>query len=251
MTGRTTADISIDSIVQSGCEHRDEGSCRQHFSLWMESGMCAPWESVLHLGHPVRLRKDATIFGEGECVDGVYYVESGVLRLVSFDSAGKEAILLYVTEGNLIGDSALFNRMPVYATFSAVETARLIFFSRETVFNTILRRYPELQQTMLEYMAYKVGVLLHHQCEVVSDDVFGKVSRLIYDIAKHSGFAEVIHLKITQEEMATALGLHRATFNRTISELKRRGVLDWNKRQELVIRDYATIRRFADSVFAL
>jgi CRP-like cAMP-binding protein len=170
---------------------------------------------------------------------------------VSFNSVGDVAILLYVTEGNLIGDSALFNRMPVYAVFSAVEDADLVFFPRELIEKRILIRYPELQKTLLEYMAYKVGVLLHHQCEVVSDDVFGKVSRLIYDIAKHSGFARVIPLKITQEEMATALGIHRATFSRVISELKRSGALDWTKKHEVVIHDYETIRRHADSVFAL
>ena len=217
----------------------------------MEPGVCSPWARVAHLGQRVRLRKNETIFGEGDCVDGVYYVVSGVLRLVSFNSAGKEAILLYVTEQNLIGDSAFFNRMPVYATFSAVEDVELSFFPGELVQNRILVRYPDLQRNMLEYMAYKVGVLLHHQCEVVSDDVFGKVSRLIYDIAKHSGFDAVISLKITQEEMATALGLHRATFNKTISELKRQGVLDWTKKQEIVIKDYETIRRYADNAFAL
>ncbi len=243
--------VSSPDDLSVGCEPYDEESCRQHFSLWMESGVCASWQEVLHLGQELSLKKDRTIFGKGECVDGVYFVKSGVLRLVSFDSAGAMAILLYVTEGNLIGDSALFNRMPVYAIFSAVEDTELVFFHRDLIEKRILPDFPHLQQTLLEYMSYKIGVLLHHQCEVFSDDVYGKVSRLLYDIAKHAGFARVIQLKITQEEMATALGLHRATLNRVISELKRCHALDWTKKHELVVHDYDTIRRHANSVFAL
>ena len=206
---------------------------------------------VIHLAKRVTLRKDATLLGEGRRVGGVYLLVHGVLRLVSFDSNGNEAILLYVTEQNLVGESAFFNRMPVYATFSAVEDATLFFFSEATLNTILFRTYPALQRTMLEYMGYKIGVLLHHQCEVISDDVTGKVSRMLFDIAKYSRFEPVIRSKITQHEMATALGLHRATFSKTISELKRQGILEWTKKREIVIRDYERIREYAHNVFAL
>ncbi len=229
----------------------DEGASRRYFSLWMEAGMCSPWMQVIGLAHRVTIPKEATLFGEGRRVDGVYLLVEGVLRLVSFDENGNEAILLYVTEQNLVGESAFFNRMPVYATYSAVEDATLFFFDEATLNTMLSRSYPALQRNLLEYMGYKIGVLLHHQCEVISDDVTGKISRMLFDIAKYSHFQPVIHSKITQHEMATALGLHRATFSKTISELKRQGVLEWTKKREIVIHDYERIREYAHNVFAL
>jgi CRP/FNR family transcriptional regulator len=217
----------------------------------MESGICSPWDEVVHLGREFTLEKDRTILGHGECIDGIYYLKRGILRLFSFDADGNEAILLYVTDGNLIGDSAFFNNMPVYATFSAVEESVVYYFPRNTVESVILPQYPLIMRNMLEYMAYKVGVLLHHQCEVVSDNVIGKVSRMLYDIAKYEGFPVRFRARITQKEMATALGLHRATFSKAIAELKRLGVLEWTKHQIIEMRDYSTISMYANNVFAL
>lgn len=238
-------------LEHTPCIFQDEGTCRQHFSLWMESDMCSPWNDVIRYGRELHLQKDSTILGHGECIEGIYFLREGVLRLFSLDGEGNEAILLYVTHGNLIGDSAFFNNMPVYAAFSAVEDSTLVYFTRDTINSSILPRYPDLMRNMLEYMAYKVGVLLHHQCEVVSDNVIGKVSRMLFDIAKYEGFPESFRAKITQKEMATALGLHRATFNKAISELKHRAVLDWNKNQLITMYDYDAIGHYATNAFAL
>ena len=231
--------------------YKDEGSCRQHFSLWMDSGICEPWIKVLHLGQKLELKRDKTILGEGEYIDGIYFLLDGVLRLISYDEEGNEAILLYITEKNLFGDSAYFNKMPVYAIFSAVEDSIIYYFNRNKLDHYIFTRYPELTSNLLEYMAYKVGVLLHHQCEVVSDDVLGKVCRMIFDIAKYTNFEPIIHSKITQKEMATALGLHRATFSKVISELKNRDVLEWITKKEIIIKDSIKLHKYAQNVFAL
>ena len=230
---------------------QDEGSCRRHFSMWMDCGLCREWYEMVGLGRQFNLDRDETILGNGECIDGIYFVISGVLRLISFDSEGHEAILLYVTHGNLIGDSAFFNRMPVYALFSAVEDSSLCFFSRRTIESVIIPDKPNLLQNMLEYMAYKVGVLLHHQCEMVSVSVLGKVSRMIYDIAKYENFKSHFQTKITQQEMATALGLHRATFSKAVGKLKNLGILDWNGHQMIEVKDYPSLSMYSEDVFAL
>lgn len=231
--------------------YQDEGAVRQHFSLWMKVGLCDPWMNYLHLGNKIELKKNSTTLGEGESIGGIYLIAKGVLRLTSLDTKGNEAILLYMTDRNLFGESAYFNRMPVYAILSAVVDSTLYFFSRSILERQLLTQYAELKDNMLEYMAYKVGVVLHHQCELLSGDILGKVCRLISDIAQYNNYKEIFHSQITQQEMATALGLHRATFSKAISELKSKGVLDWVTKQEIVIKNYDKLNHFAEDVYAL
>jgi CRP-like cAMP-binding protein len=223
---------------------------RQHFSLWMR-GMCACWAEVIHLGTRTVLQKDQTLFGRGERARGLYFNARGLLRFLSCDAEGREAILFYITENNLLGEAALFNRMPVFAMFEAVEDCVLYYFDERTVKDRILPNYPHLVNNLIEYMAYKVGVLLHHHCEIINPDVRGKVSRLLFDIVRHSGDANRASPRITQEEMATALGLHRATFSRIIRELKQEGILQKATKHEIVVRDMEALARYADSPFAL
>lgn len=231
--------------------HQDEGAMRQHFSLWMKVGLCADWTKVLHLGRKMVLKKNSTTLGEGELIGGIYFVAKGVLRLTSLDEEGNEAILLYITDQNLFGDSAYFNKMPVYASVSSVVDSTLYFFPRLILERDIFPQYAELKENMLEYMAYKVGVLLHHQCELLTNDILGKVCRIIYDVAQYNNYKKVFHSQITQQEMATALGLHRATLSKAISDLKHKRVLDWANKQEVIIRNYEKLHQYTENIYAL
>jgi CRP-like cAMP-binding protein len=229
---------------------QDIFTCRQHFSLWMQ-GLCAPWAEVIHLGTRLTLPKDQDMFGDGSMARGLFFIEKGVLRFVSCDETGQQAILFYVTENNLFGDAALFNRMPIYALFQAVEDCVLHFIDEATVREVILPGYPHLAENLFEFMAYKIGVLLHHHCEIVSPDVRGKICRLLFDIARYCGYSKTISPKITQQEMAQVLGLHRATFSRVIAELKREGVLHKVTKKEIVINDLKALAQYANKPFAL
>ena len=213
--------------------------------------MCTPWLEVLDLAQRIELPRNETLLGEGEMVDGLYFNRKGILRLNSVAEDGREAILLYVTENNILGDAALFNGMPVYALFTAVEDCTLYFFKRETVLEQIIPSYPALTQNLFEYLAYKIGVLLHHHCEMVNTDVRGKVCRLLYDICRYSGLKNRFDPKISQQEMATALGLHRATFSKVINDLKKESIIETATKKEIVILDIDALARYADQTFAL
>ena len=213
--------------------------------------MCTPWLEVLDLGQRIELPKNETLLGEGERIEGLYFNQSGILRLNSVAEDGREAILLYVTENNILGEAAMFNGMPVYALFTAVEDCTLYFFRKETVFEEIMPSYPRLTQNLFEYLSFKVGVLLHHHCEMVNTDVRGKVCRLLYDICRYSGLKHRFDPKISQQEMATALGLHRATFSKVINDLKKESIIETATKKEIVILDIDALGRYADQTFAL
>ena len=213
--------------------------------------MCTPWLDVLNLGQRLELPKNHTLFGKGEVVDGVYFNQKGILRLNSVAEDGRQAILLYVTENNILGDAAMFNGMPVYAFFTAVENCVLYFFKKETVLEQIIPHHPALTQNLFEYLAFKVGVLLHHHCEIVNTDVRGKVCRLLYDICRYSGLNHRFDPKISLQEMATALGLHRATFSKVINDLKKESIIASATKKEIVILDIDSLARYADQTFAL
>lgn len=223
---------------------------RHHFSIWMQA-MCHPWSNIIHLGHRIDLSKNQTLFGKGDVADGLYFNQKGILRLSSLDSDGHEAILLYVTENNLLGDAALFNGMPVHAFFTAVEDCTLYFFDKNTVLKNILPNYPNLTQNLMEYLAFKVGVLLHHHCEILNTDVRGKTCRLLFDICKYSGLKSRFDPKISLQEMATALGLHRATFSKVINDLKKESIIATATKKEIHILNLEALANYADRTFAL
>jgi CRP-like cAMP-binding protein len=225
-------------------------SSRQHFSIWMQA-MCKPWRQVLDRGRKMELSSNQLLFGDGKPVKGLYFTQKGVLRFISIDQNGNEAILFYVTEDNLLGDAALFNKMPVYGHFQAVEDCTLYFFDENAVRDEIMPQHPDLTQNLLEYLAFKVGVLLHHHCEVLNTDVKGKVCRLLFDMCRYHGLQSSFTPKITQQEMATALGMHRTTLSKVFTDLKKEKIIAQATRSEIVLLDLEGLARYAEAPFAI
>ncbi len=213
--------------------------------------MCGIWESVISYGTRLTIKENQQLFGTGERINGIYYIQKGILRLESYSPDGNQAILLYVPEKNLFGDAAYFNGMPVYALYRAVIDSVVYFFSRELLESVLFPKHPELQRNLTSFLAYKVGVLLHHLCDLQSTDVRGKVCRLLCDLAQYGKNKAEIRPHITQQEMALALNMHRATFNRIISELREQGILGKVTKKRIQILDLNRLVEMAEGTYAL
>lgn len=213
--------------------------------------MCSIWEKVISYGTRITIKQDQQLFGTGERINGIYYIQAGILRLESYSPEGNRAILLYVPEKNLFGDAAYFNGMPVYAIYTAVIDSTVFFFPRSILEEIIFPKYPELQRNLTSFLAYKVGVLLHHLCDLQSTDVRGKVCRLLCDLVQYGKNRAEIYPHITQQEMALALGMHRATFNRILSELREQGILGKVTKKHIQILDLNRLVHLAEGTYAL
>ncbi|MFQ3621483.1 MAG: Crp/Fnr family transcriptional regulator [Spirochaetales bacterium] len=156
-----------------------------------------------------------------------------------------------MAEKNLFGDAAYFNGMPVYALYSAVIDSIAYFFPRKILEGFIFPKYPELFKNLTSFLAYKVGVLLHHLCDLQSTDLQGKVCRLLCDLAQYGKNRSEIYPHITQQEMAIALGMHRATFNRIISQLRDAGILGQVTKKRIQILDLERLVQLAEGTYAL
>ncbi|MBT8362509.1 MAG: winged helix-turn-helix domain-containing protein [Desulfobacterales bacterium] len=124
-------------------------------------------------------------------------------------------------------------------------------FDEQIVRFEILPNHPLLAENLLEYLSFKIGVLLHHHCEIINPDVCGKVSRLLYDMCKYNNMELQFTPKINLQEMATALGLHRATFSKVLSELKKKSIIGNATQKEIEILDIEGLAKYARSPFAL
>lgn len=227
-----------------------DGNSWQYFSTWLKKDICKPWEKELQHSKKHILKKDEFIRGDGNIFNGFYYVKKGCIRLSSSDINGNEAILMYITEGNIFGESAFFNKIGVYIDFSAVENCELYFFSKTTL-NTLLKEKCHLKDNLLEYISYKVGVLLHQQTEFLTDNEFGKVCRFLYNMGQYYSLKNEFPMNITQKEIAKLLGMHRGTLSKCLAKLKKDEVCQWKGTKKIQVLNYKKLLEYTENVFIL
>lgn len=80
----------------------------------------------------LKFKPGQTIFSEGDEGDCAYIVQSGTVKVIKAGSTGKEVVIAKVTKGGIIGEMAVVEQAPRFATVKAVDDVKLMVVSRES-----------------------------------------------------------------------------------------------------------------------
>lgn len=93
--------------------------------------------------HLASLEAGQVLFHKGDQGDSLYLVQTGLLKVVSTDGAGREVILNQISEGDIVGEMALIDHEPRSASVVAVAPTRLLKLNSDD-FMQIIQNHPEI-----------------------------------------------------------------------------------------------------------
>jgi CRP/FNR family transcriptional regulator len=176
---------------------------------------------------PRRLPHGAVVVRQGDPLECLFLVTSGVVRLSSVTVEGREAIVGLLGIGDVFGESALLSRpSPVEAR--AVGPARIVALPLEHVVE-ILRHHPATSAELLRLVASRLHRTSRALEEALVGTVTSRISGRLCDLAEGHGVRDVdgvrIPLALTQEELARMVGASREAVNRSLGGLAARGLV--------------------------
>jgi CRP-like cAMP-binding protein len=188
-------------------------------------------DGLRDLSHRMRVReypKDSLIVGADDPGDALYVVARGRVKIVLYGESGREVILSIMKSGDFFGEMALLDNQPRSASVIALDDAMVLVLDREN-FRRHLAAHPTTSLAILAEMSRR----LRRADEVIGNlallDVYGRVARLLRDLAKREGQSSpdgiVIRERPTQAEIAAMIGTSRETVSRALSDFVRRGLL--------------------------
>lgn len=172
-----------------------------------------------------RLHRNSVLFYQGQAQDGVYLIESGMVKLTSTSRDGSRLILSVAGPNQLVGEECLVNGAAAYNT----EAASL---NEVTVSRVPLSGLMRLMNNS-EFVSGLFSYLVSRQAEMAQKfellclrDVEYRVLCGLADLAslvKPNGSHYPIPM--TQAEIASYVGATRETTSTVLSALKRRDLL--------------------------
>ncbi len=191
---------------------------------------------------PLDFGKDGLIVSQDDQGDALYIIERGRVKVVLYGESGREMILTMFRAGDFFGEMSLLDGQPRSANVLAMEEARLLVLSRED-FLRVLREVPTVAANILAEMSMR----LRKADEIIGNlallDVYGRVARLLIDLAKKEGDATdegiVITSRPTQQDIASMIGTSRETVSRVLSEFQRRGFLQMQGKKIVLSHGFA------------
>ena len=160
--------------------------------------------------------KDATIVAEGDESDSIYLLLSGYAKVYTVDGKGNEIALKQLGPGECFGEVAL-DGGPRTASVKAVENCRCAVVRRGEL-RAFMTDYPE-------FALHRVRDLSGSMRDLVFVDVYGRVARLLLDLAEDQDGRLVIAHSPSDEGVATRVGATREMIGRIFSDLEESGYL--------------------------
>src|SRR5436189_5015060 len=178
---------------------------------------------------PQSLAEREVLFQAGDVADGCYRLDQGLLKVSIASPQADERILTVLGPGSIVGELAIIDGGPRSATVVAIRHCKLSFISREA-FLTCLREYPEIYSDLVSTLVSRLREADEAMAAASFLTVKARVARALLELAEHlgretdSGRIVILH-KIRQSDIAAMAGVARENVSRTLTELKRRGLI--------------------------
>ncbi len=172
--------------------------------------------------------RNTIILTEGDETDALYIIVSGRVKVFLSDDAGKEVVLGTQGPGEYFGEMALDGR-PRSASVMTVEPSQFAVIPKANV-RDFVRDHPEFAVHMIEKLIGRIRTLTENFKGLALLDVYGRVARLLLDLAVDQDGKLVVGEKLTQQEIASRVGASREMISKIFKGLTLGGYVSVDKR---------------------
>ena len=167
--------------------------------------------------------KQAVILNEGDSSDSLYIVLEGRVKAYVADAAGHEVVLSLMGPGEYFGEMAL-DRRPRSASIMTLAASRFLIVPGDE-FRAFVTQNPSFALSMVEKLIHRVRTLTESVKSLAFMDVYGRVARLLLDLAEEHDGRLVIVERLTQQDIASRIGASREMVSRILKDLSTGGYL--------------------------
>ena len=167
--------------------------------------------------------KDAIIVAEGDESESLYLLLFGRAKVYTVDGKGNEIQLKELEPGEYFGEVAL-DGGPRSASVMATESCRCAVVQRADL-GAFMVDYPEFALHLVRKLAHRVRELSGSMRDLAFVDVYGRVARLLIELAKDQDGRLVIPDPPSDEAVAAYVGAKPDTISRILADLVESGYL--------------------------
>lgn len=180
-------------------------------------------------------RRRRVIYMPGDPGDCVYVVNSGQVKISRVTPDGKALTLAYRGSGEPFGELCILDASPREEMAEVVETALVTRIPRE-VLQDLLARHLVVSNEMGRTLAVSRRSLERKMEDLVFKDVNAKLAELLLDLSAGADEEEraAVPVKMTHQEMANLIGSTRETVSLTLSQFKRKKLIQTHSRKVMV-----------------
>jgi len=173
--------------------------------------------------------KKQMIFAQGDAADAVFYIQKGKVRLTVVSTAGKEATIGIVSEGNFFGEGSLAGQLLRMGSAAAMTDCELLRVDKKAMMTALHREHAFSDL----FVAYLLARNIRYEEDLV-DQLFNssekRLARVLLLLAHFGkdGIPEPVVPKISQETLAEMVGTTRSRVSFFMNRFRKLGFIHYN-----------------------
>jgi CRP/FNR family transcriptional regulator, cyclic AMP receptor protein len=180
-------------------------------------------------------QRSDVLFAEGDPAHSLYYVESGLVKIVKkADDPAREVLLALVSEGEVFGEQAVHAIRPRSSLAQVLERAAIHTIPRR-LFLDCCASHGEVWHAFAEFLVERKEAIERKMELLISGDVERRILLSLLDLADHSGIPwdhpDTFAIGLSQRELASLIGATRETTSTVLNALARRGLIGLGRRR--------------------
>lgn len=167
--------------------------------------------------------KNTIILNEGDQTDTLYVILSGRVKIFLANEEGKEIVLDIQGPGEYFGEMVL-DGGPRSASVMTLEPCRFQLIPKDEI-KALLQSHPDFAMHLVRRLIYRARVLTEHVKSLALQNVYGRFTKLLNELAVKENGKLVVPEKLSQQEMANRIGASREMVNRIVKDLTTGGYI--------------------------
>lgn len=167
--------------------------------------------------------KNTVVVTEGDRTDTLYIVVAGRVKIYVSDEKGKEIVLNHAGPGEYFGEMVL-DEHPRSASVMTLEPSTFSVVARDPIKEAI-RNNPDFALDMISKIIDRARIATNSVKDLALLDVYGRVARLLLNLAVERDGKLTIPEKLTQQEIAERVGASRDMVSRIFRDLSAGGYI--------------------------
>ena len=167
--------------------------------------------------------KNTVVMNEGDRTDSLYIILDGRVKAFVADADGKEVVLSTQGQGEYFGEMVL-DEGPRSASVMTLEPSRFLIVPKAD-FKDFLARNPAFAARVIEKLIHRVRALTENVKSLALMDVYGRIARLLLELAEDRNGKLVITERLTQRDIASRVGASREMVSLILKDLTEGGYI--------------------------
>lgn len=174
----------------------------------------------------LNFKKGDVIFKEGMMLNGVYCIREGKCKLTKLSPNGKEQIVKFIKNGDMLGYRSVLGEEPVNLSVVALEDMSACFIPKKDIFDSI-QKNKDFSKDMFKVVCHDLKDANATIANMAQKTVRERLADTLLFLDETFGEDESgnINIKLSREEIANVIGTATESAIRLLSDLKKENII--------------------------